>query len=684
MNADSHSSALFDWFEAQLRRDVDDSRMPYASLLRRLDARIDSDEQHWGACSLLKKCEIPPAGFWERVETNLQRRIAHHDEYEEPVDECIDLPHQLPHNQWERLESKLFSAIDKAEQYPAWEQELRADTILPEGKWEDIENNLMTRLERHDRQQRFDTLSAKPSWPLSFLFGNNVTRGLAVLAALLIASGGSIWRQTQETKIRTYVYQAHGADVDLVGSLLNANSTLVSRPGGAVRIANEHGYAHLQNGARLVVENATRNEARYRLANRDEAGAHPRGAATFFVTRDAGRKRFILATKDYDISVIGTYFRVLPDLGGKMSTEVLEGNVSIHSRVFGDTTLEAGQRLRYDPDRGAYIVESGGPTVARKEIEAMPEIAELEGYVALSVTSNIPFAEVTIDGAFQGATPLRILLAPGKRRIRIANDSYTTVDTTLTIGEDREQHLYATLSRQKPALPRADQQRYAARRSRSAEPEPAKPDTAPNLKEPARKTGDRAREREMLEHAQAIENVDWREAFRLYQHIAHKEGVSSVVRQTALFSIGKLQAERARETEKAKETFMRYLALYPAGTFTREALLRLAELEFETDQDKAIEYYLKYFERYPNHYRVPELQHRVGLMYLQEGKYDEAVYMFKQSLANSIHNRSDMRKRIYTSLHNALVASGDTTQAALVKKRYLTTQQGATAVRRPE
>ena len=62
--------------------------------------------------------------------------------------------------------------------------------------------------------------------------------------------------------------------------------------------------------------------------------------------------------------------------------------------------------------------------------------------------------------------------------------------------------------------------------------------------------------------------------------------------------------------------------------------LRLAELAFEHDQDKAIEYYLKYFEKYPRHYRNAELQERVGLMYLQKKKFDDALGMFKLALSN--------------------------------------------------
>jgi len=85
-----------------------------------------------------------------------------------------------------------------------------------------------------------------------------------------------------------------------------------------------------------------------------------------------------------------------------------------------------------------------------------------------------------------------------------------------------------------------------------------------------------------------------------------------------MFFNRKLTADHGADKAKAQEGFFNYLAMYPAGNFVGETWLRLAELAFEHDQDKAIEYYLKYFEKYPRHYRNAELQERVGLMYLQK------------------------------------------------------------------
>jgi tetratricopeptide (TPR) repeat protein len=118
--------------------------------------------------------------------------------------------------------------------------------------------------------------------------------------------------------------------------------------------------------------------------------------------------------------------------------------------------------------------------------------------------------------------------------------------------------------------------------------------------------------------------------------------------------MAKLIADNTADKTGATEGFLYYLAAYPTGYFVGESWLRLAELEFEHNQDKAIEYYLKYFEKYPRHYRIAELQQRVGLIYLQKKKYDDAIAMFKLAFTN-IHDDSAAEKsKISASLYKAL------------------------------
>jgi tetratricopeptide (TPR) repeat protein len=159
--------------------------------------------------------------------------------------------------------------------------------------------------------------------------------------------------------------------------------------------------------------------------------------------------------------------------------------------------------------------------------------------------------------------------------------------------------------------------------------------------------------------AENFESRNWQNAISLYRKIAENPLAPQVKREAALFSIGKLEAEHESNKTEAKETFLNYLALYPSGNFVGESWLRLAELEFSHDQDKSIEYYLRYFEHYPRHARISELQHRVGLVYLQKKKYDEAIAMLKLSLANYQNDNTLDKGKIQSSLYKAIREKDD-------------------------
>jgi tetratricopeptide (TPR) repeat protein len=93
---------------------------------------------------------------------------------------------------------------------------------------------------------------------------------------------------------------------------------------------------------------------------------------------------------------------------------------------------------------------------------------------------------------------------------------------------------------------------------------------------------------------------------RRYLEVFNSEGSSKLRKEDALFSIGKIRAERDNEHFEAKQVFLKYLALFPDGSFSGECWLRLAELELRTNSDNAIQYYNRFFEMFPDAYR--ELQ----------------------------------------------------------------------------
>jgi hypothetical protein len=48
--------------------------------------------------------------------------------------------------------------------------------------------------------------------------------------------------------------------------------------------------------------------------------------------------------------------------------------------------------------------------------------------------------------------------------------------------------------------------------------------------------------------------------------------------------------------------------------------------------------------------------------------------MFRQSLAGLSRRHGDLRSRVYTGLHKALVATGDTTGARHIERTYLSAE----------
>jgi tetratricopeptide (TPR) repeat protein len=181
----------------------------------------------------------------------------------------------------------------------------------------------------------------------------------------------------------------------------------------------------------------------------------------------------------------------------------------------------------------------------------------------------------------------------------------------------------------------------------------------------------RAQEADLIyRKADEIQAREWQSAIELYRRVLDNPASKPLRREAALFSIARLRADNEREKSQAKEDFLGYLAQYPNGAFSGESWLRLAELEVGRDQGKAIRYYLRAIEKLPRHPRLSELQHRVGLLYLQDKHFDEAVVMFRQSLGNVLYANEAEKRKIYQSLYRAFVAKGDLKSADLIDEQY--------------
>jgi len=652
----------------------------------RLEAKIETLMHGCENCPAwelyVKAPEVfPTLGEWDVLEDSLFDRIR-------DISEC-ELWEQAAHldkmhiqDSLETVEKMLDERIREREKLEKWELVLKTEEMIPFAKWENIENLLFEKIESGSDQKPL-SLNEQPFWHIL----NNYVLTLralktAVTAVLLIliALGGYFSEQLFTASVPTFVYQLQGNATKQV----TPHSKIESREfnsvrGGAVSLVNEHGLVELQNGSTIKVDKLTKRHVRYKVGfGKELTGSDiARGQVAFLVNPLKNNETFKVVTPDYEISVKGTYFKVEPDLGGKMATRVLEGKVRISSKQFGDTLLQAGQAIVYDIFTDSYRIQSGGVVVLRKDLESVPDVGDLKEYKIVSIKSNVVDAEVRIDGRYLGTAPLSIRQAPGVYHVQLGKNGYVRKDTLVSI-DDTDCELTVALDETKKSQAVVRVATIENKTSAITRKEVVSPEIVASVLL-GDSSGDVASVQEeeksnydsLYSLAQKIESRGkWKDAIELYQKLFDNPDVSRLRKEDALFSIAKLHAENNENKAEARNVFMTYLAMYPNGSFAGETWLRLAELEIKTNQDNAVQYYLKYFEMFPRHPRISELQNRVGVIYLQQKKYDDAITMFRQALASMISQSKSERANITSNLYRALEAKGDSRSADSIKRIY--------------
>ncbi|MBN1576906.1 MAG: tetratricopeptide repeat protein [Chitinispirillaceae bacterium] len=620
-------------------------------------------------------CEEPTTGRWEAMETLLFDRIGRCDErLQESWVRYETSEEPVTVSALETAEELLDEQIVKAASKPRWEQIIRAEQIVPYSRWEKMEERLFSMV----TQQEELTIGQQPFWHILKHY-RSLVRGIGVagvvVGVIALAMIG-LHRTRQGTQeLPTMVYQLGGSAAGSYSMAETVSGRCATVEGGSATLVNAHGSIELRNSAAVNFESVSRNRARYRVDFSSSEGSGTNGRVAFFVHPRRKDQPFTVSTPDYRIAVTGTYFRIEADLGGKAATRVLEGSVRITDGPIGDTVLHAGQYLQFDPSIQRYRIFSGGPVVARSEVEAIPGVDTLLRYKVVSVRSKIPDADVFIDGRYFGTAPLTIRQPAGWHNAHIEKEGFETVDTLFSLtGNER---VYVIAVAPEP-LRRGKTTAYVHASGGYRDTPGSKPGTKKAYPKPGRTT-------EMLlgrlkpavvsaqlynDARKAERNEDWRKALKLYQQVLADPGVSPLRREDALFSVAKLQAEHVSDAEVAKEAFLTYLALFPSGTFAGESWLRLAELEFRKNPEHAIQYYLKFFEKFPRHPRIAELQNRVGVIYMQQKRYEKAISMFELALADLTAANSGLRTDIAAHLYRALLANGEGKRAESLRIRY--------------
>jgi TolA-binding protein len=631
-------------FEYGLKQDAPDDRIDYTRVLSGVFDKITGAEIE-GPLSIVKLDEVASGTLLQNVEDGVAGRIAEYLEFDEPIDECITGDRKVPELYWNALERKISRKIETIVPFSEEEQIIKADEILDQGKAEAVEKALFQRIRNYETEH---TTEAAPGRAF-FRFARILPLAASVLLGLTAVTGYLIYQDSVKI-LPLVLYQAQGTNLDAYKQPLSSQGTVQSEKGGSLTIVNKKGFVELRNGSKLEIVKASEKEVLYRAKFAGvENQLVGQGSATFFVNRQKKNQKYVVATHDYRVEVTGTYFRLQPDIDGHVSVAVREGEVKIVFNAGDIKVLKAGQVLAYDLNSNTFNTVNDGISIPRQEIEQLPDMKELDDYCRVSVNSS-PSAGVRIDGRYVGTTPLIIMQPQGPHSISLEKNGFQKIDTTIQLDRTGpgvfSYNLSGTSDAQAIVFKKIHVSKGMAvvdQRKNSKQSIDAKPEMS---QQAAYNAND-------FRVAENLESKNWQKASDLYRTVFENPRTPKLKKEAALFSMAKLEAEHAADKKNGKEMFLHYLALYPMGNFVGESLLRLAELEFMHDQNKSIEYYQRYFEKYPRNSRISELQYRVGLIYLQKKKFDEAISMFKLSLANFQGNDAVEKEKIKTTLFKA-------------------------------
>lgn len=639
----------------------------------RLEAKLFSKIQNCAEVPLWEQFIMAPqpeplSGDWEKIENKIFEEISQSEKQESWIlcakNEEISAPVQIE-NEEQHLEERLC----ENQSMKSFEKEIKREIVLTLSQIEKIENSLFSRIEKNNEQIK---LEKQPFW--AFIDHYLIvfkTAGLVSALILLLVGGVTLYPRfynKPESPVNTFAYQVYGNALNIPGISGTIDKECASVSGGIVKLLNKHGSIELRNDSRIEMLKVTEKTAHYRVklsgANNKDNRLLPQVA--FLVNRRKQDEEFLVHTSDYQITVKGTYFKLEPGLAGTVITRVLEGVVSVTSPHFDQVELFAGQSLQYDPTTERYVVKDGGQVILRQNIEEVPGIDSITEYRMLHIRSSVESANVYVNGILYGNAPLAIRSAVGNCSISLSSAGYVSLDTVITIRDDDKNNIFTfTLNKvmMQPVVKKVQQQKPVEK----LEATPEKDDSS--LQDDAATVTPELISSKLLESnessfkeseelyskAQKEELAgNWEAAIDLYQSVFDNQNSPRLIREDALFSIGRLKVDNVHNPSEASQVFLTYLALFPQGSFAGESWLRLAELEFSIRPENATRYYEKFFQLFPQHPRIVELKNRVGVIYLQQKRYDEAIALFKEALESPVFSGKKERALISENLERAL------------------------------
>jgi hypothetical protein len=619
----------------------------------------------------LKGSQCPPRDGSDPCDA-IFSRAAH---FEDPVLAYLRKEEARPEGVYESIENMLFNRLDaltyNGSERPSEpgneiadediEALIAAETVVPQGNWDALEERLMERIasapetktpeKRPQEQPRY-------VWPLMPFLASIVRyRGVQIALVACIAgvaalsmfvSGG------RRTGLASTITQAWGSAYrGDCGQPVAPGATLVSSAGGSLTIKNDAGSVSLSDDASLTITEANRRSMEYRVFT----GADRRsGRIAFNVKKRTKGQRFVVVTPWYEIHVVGTKFVLEQETGGALATTITEGKVRIESPGMSDLYVDAGQTFSMDAARKAWRVEAA-KTLAETE-NAFAESGIPEGKPRLAVLSTPANAEVYINDIYKGITPYAALRPDGACAVSVRLEGYGTRDTVVEL-RDSGTTISVALSPDKGQASEAlaDSAPFAGATQKAPGgatiPEAVDSVALASQEHAALVT----RVRRQLDSARQKEAVSWKSALKIYQALAEDLSTPPLYRQTALFSLGRLEADRQKDTAAAIKDFGTYCIVYPNGLFAGEALLRLAELEIRRNPSSAIEYFQRFLTVDPRNPRRADVAYHLGLLLAQQENNSEAIKMYGIAL-EQLGSKSAKRRKEIEQMIGAAQATG--------------------------
>ena len=188
----------------------------------------------------------------------------------------------------------------------------------------------------------------------------------------------------------------------------------------------------------------------------------------------------------------------------------------------------------------------------------------------LRVTSEPNGAMVTVDGELRGTTPLQVTLPKGAHQVSITQESYDTIERSVTI----EPRKTAAINEKLKAI-----------------------------------------DIELLTKADAEEsNQNWTKAISIYKELISRYPKTEAS-HTARYRIGWIYQFKLSQSDQAKAYFSELLSMYPGEYIRTEAYYGLANI-YETTGDKAAaqRLYSMLIKEYPQAVATEEAKKRLSVM----------------------------------------------------------------------